>query len=83
MVFGDAFRAMWMVSEGCELPFSLLFRIGKGRCVNGSSIIPRQVTTAFESDRTCLICRIHLASRADALHTSTVQPKAGRSENIY
>ena len=29
------------------------------------------------------MCRIHLASRTGALHTSTVQPKAGRSENIY
>ena len=29
------------------------------------------------------MCRIHFASRTDALRTSTVQPKAGRSENIY
>ncbi len=78
MVFGNAFCAMWMVSEGCELPFSLLFRIGKGWCVNGSSMIPRQVPTVFESDRTCLMCRIHLTSRAGALHISTVQPWVGR-----
>ena len=30
-----------------------------------------------------LMCRIHLAFRTGALHTLTVQPKAGRSENIY
>ena len=29
------------------------------------------------------MCRIHLAFRTGALHTLTVQPKAGRSENIY
>ena len=29
------------------------------------------------------MCRIHLVFRTGALHTSTVQPKAGRSENIY
>ena len=33
--------------------------------------------------RRSLMCRIHFASWAGALHTSTVQPKAGRSENIY
>ena len=37
----------------------------------------------FAAERRCLMCRTHSASRAGALHTSTVQPKAGRSENIY
>ena len=29
------------------------------------------------------MCMIHLASRAGVPYISTVQPKAGRSENIY
>ena len=37
----------------------------------------------MRAKRRCLMCRIHLASWTGALHTSTVQPKAGRSENIY
>ena len=35
------------------------------------------------AERRCLMCRIHLAFWAGVLHISTVQPKAGRSENIY
>ena len=37
----------------------------------------------MRAKRRCLMCRIHLASWTGALHTFTVQPKAGRSENIY
>ena len=37
----------------------------------------------MRAKRRCLMCRIHFASWTGALHTSTVQPKAGRSENIY
>ena len=29
--------------------------------------------TLFESEKRCLMCRIHLASQVGALHTSTVQ----------
>ena len=59
--------------------------------INGSKKAPKTILRYFamrgqtylRAKRRCLMCRIHLASRAGALHTSTVQPKAGRSENIY
>ena len=59
--------------------------------INGSKKAPKTIQRYFairglpylRAKRRCLMCRIHLASWAGALHTSTVQPKAGRSENIY
>ena len=59
--------------------------------INGSPKAPKTIPRYFamrgqpylRAKRRCLMFRIHLASWAGALHTFTVQPKAGRSENIY
>ena len=53
-------------------------RKGKGMLGIGNA---RQLCLSARRRR--LMCRIHLVFRTGALHTSTVQPKAGRSENIY
>ena len=66
-------------------------RIYSGRCSlefiskeeKGSLGIGNASPTLFAAERRCLMCRNHSASIAGVLHTSTVQPKAGRSENIY
>ena len=66
-------------------------RIYSGRCSlefiskeeKGSLGIGNASPTLFAAERRCLMYRIHSASIAGVLHTSTVQPKAGRSENIY
>ena len=49
----------------------------------GSSVLAMRGQLYSWAYGKCLVCRIHSASRAGALHMPTVQPKAGRSENIY
>ena len=49
----------------------------------GRSVLAMRVQFYLWAKRRCLVCRIHLASRTGEWRTSTVQPKAGRSENIY
>ena len=70
------FEARRIYSRRCSLEF--IFREVKGLLGIGNAS-----PTLFAAERRCLMCRIHSASRAGVLHTSTVQPKAGRSENIY
>ena len=70
------FEARRIYSRRCSLEF--IFRE-----VKGSLGIGNASPTLFAAERRCLMCRIHSASRTGVLHTSTVQPKAGRSENIY
>ena len=70
------FEARRIYSGRCSLEF--IFREVKGLLGIGNSS-----PILFAAERRCLMCRIHSASRAGALHSSTVQPKAGRSENIY
>ena len=70
------FEARRIYSRRCSLEF-----ISKEE--KGSLGIGNASPTRFAAERRCLMCRIHSASIAGVLHTSTVQPKAGRSENIY
>ncbi len=70
------FEARRNYSRRCSLEF-----ISKEE--KGSLGIGNASPTLFAAERRRLMCRIHSASRAGVLHTSTVQPKAGRSENIY
>ena len=70
------FEARRIYSGRCSLEF--IFREEKGSLGIGNA---RQ--TLFAAERRRLMCRIHSSFRAGALHVSTVQPKAGRSENIY
>ena len=70
------FEARRIYSGRCSLEF--IFREVKGLLAIGNAS-----PTLFAAERRCLMCRIHSSSRAGVLHTSTVQPKAGRSENIY
>ena len=70
------FEARRIYSRRCSLEF--IFREVKGLLGIGNSS-----PILFAAERRCLMCRIHSASRAGVLHSSTVQPKAGRSENIY
>ena len=70
------FEARRICSRRCSLEF--ISKEGKGALGIGSAR-----PTLFAAERRCLMCRTHSASRSGASHTSTVQPKAGRSENIY
>ena len=70
------FEARRIYSGRCSLEF--IFREEKG-ALGIDNLSP----TLFAAERRCLMCRIHSASRTGVLHTSTVQPKAGWSENIY
>ena len=70
------FEARRIYSGRCSLEF--IFKEEKGALGIGNAS-----PTLFAAERRCLMCRIHSASRAGVLHISTVQPKAGRSENIY
>ena len=70
------FEARRIYSGRCSLEF--IFREVKGLLA-----IDNASPTLFAAERRCLMCRIHSSSRAGALHISTVQPKAGWSENIY
>ena len=49
----------------------------------GRSVLAMRVQFYLWAKRRCLMCRIHFASGTGEWRTSTVQPKAGRSENIY
>ena len=66
-----------------EEEIETLYTIQDSRKEKGMLGIGNARRLCLWTKRKRLVCRTHLAFRTGALHTSTVQPKAGRSENIY